>query len=313
MPLKSLLILMALFTACAPAINSQAFEGENLRPYATMAPTVTADPSSAVVQSSASILPTPTPFSYTIRAGDTMGQIAEKFNVGLDALSAANPEVDPNSMRVGETLLIPSNPKNATGESTPTPVPLAIEQVACYLAGNGGLWCFALVHNDSPDPIEDVTAQVNLLDAAGHNVGGQIALLPLDILPAGASLPLTVSFSPGLPPDVDPQVQVLTAIRILKNDPRYLDASVQNTQVQVDWSGLSAQASGLVHLAADSKPASRIWIAAVVYDGAGNVTGVRRWETSTAVKPDGDLPFSFDIASLAGDIERVDFVVEARP
>jgi LysM repeat protein len=310
---KAWLAVLLLCAACGPVPQTAVPAAGNLKPYATMAPSATPDAAAALIRSSESVVPTPTPFAYKVKAGDTMGQIAERFNVDLDALLAANPEVDPNSMRVGDTLQIPSNPKNTTGEPTPTPAPFAIEQVACHATANGGLWCFALAHNDTTDAIEDVTARVTLLDSKGTSVTSPPALLPLDILPPGASLPLSVFFSPGLPSGARPQVQVLTAIRLLPNDARYLDAAVQNTQVQVDWSGLSGQGSGQVHLSDLSKPAHRIWIAAVVYDDAGNVTGVRRWETSTVLQPGSDMPFSLGVASLAGEIARVDFVVEARP
>lgn len=309
---KALLVVLLLCAACGPMAGTELPAAANLQPYETITPSPTADPTTALIRSSESVVPTPTPFAYTVKAGDTMGQIAEKFNVDLDTLLAANPGVDPNSMRVGEVLQIPSTPKNAAGEATPTPAPFAVEQIACHSTADRGLWCFALAHNDSPDLIEDVTAQVTLLDSKGKSVRSQMALLPLDILPSGGSLPLSVFFAPGLPSGTRPQVQVLTAIRLLPNDPRYLDATVQNTQVQVDWSGLSAQVSGLVHLSADSKPANRIWVAAVIYDGAGNVTGLRRWETTAGLQPGSDLPFSFGVASLAGEISRVDFAVEAR-
>ena len=242
-----------------------------------------------------------------------MGQIAEKFSVSLDTLLAANPGIDPNSMSVGKTLLIPSSPQNPTGASSPTPAPFSIEQVACHPGTDGALWCFALAHNELPDPIEDVTAQVTILDSKGETVASQVALLPLDILPAGASMPLSVFFQPGLPGDIHPQVQVLTAIRLLPHDPRYLDAAVQDTQVQVDWSGLSAQVSGNIHLSSSSKPANRIWLVASVFDDAGNVIGVRRWETTESLQPGGDIPFSFQVAAVSGEIARVVFAVEARP
>ena len=310
---KAPLFCLLLCAACAAPTGIQPPAPANLQPYKTVTPSATADQASALIESSEVVPPTPTPFAYAIRAGDTMGQIADKFNVDLDRLLAANPGVDPNSMRVGETLQIPSTPRNTAGEPTPTPAPFAVEQVACHTTADRGLWCFALAHNDSSDLIENVTAQLTLLDAEGKSMGSQTALLPLDILPPGQSLPLSVFFPPGITSGGRPQVQILTAIRLLPDDPRYLDATVQNTQVQVDWSGLSAQASGYVHLSADSKQANQLWVAAVIYNAAGNVTGVRRWESTASLQPGADLPFSFGVASLAGEIARVDFAVEARP
>ncbi len=309
---RAVVIGLLLSAACAPLAGTEIFSGGNPQPYNTMTPSPMVTPT-GLASPAKNVVPSPTPFTYTVKSGDTLGAIADKFNVSLDALLAANPTVNPNGMRIGETLKIPSNQKNPTGEGTPTPAPFSIEQAACRATSDGGLWCFALAHNDSPDAMENVTAQITLLDAEGQQAGSQTALMPLDILPPGQSLPLSTFFSPGLPANVQPQVQVLTAMQLLSSDPRYLHAWVQNTQVLVDASGLSARASGFVILAADAKPASQVWVAAVAYDGAGNVTGVRRWESSAGIQPGGNLPFAFDIASIAGTIERVDFAVEARP
>jgi LysM repeat protein len=45
--------------------------------------------------------------TYKVKRGDTMWAIAEKFGVTLKALRAANPDVEPSSMRVGTVLVIP--------------------------------------------------------------------------------------------------------------------------------------------------------------------------------------------------------------
>ncbi len=310
---KAVLIGFLLAVGCAPGVATEMSGPSNLQVYSTSTPNATAAPPTPLSHPAQNVLPSPTPFTYAIKSGDTLGAIADKFNVSLDALLAANPTINPNGMRIGETLKIPSNQKNPTGESSPTPASFSIEQAACHPTYDRGLWCFALAHNGSPDVMENVSAQMTLLDAEGQKIGSQTALLPLDILQPGEALPLSVFFAPPVAPDVQVQVQPVSAIELLPGDPRYLDARVQNTQVLVDAPGLSAQASGLVLLAADSKPAKQVWIAAVAYDGTGNVIGVRRWETSSAIQPGGSLPFSFGIASVAGEIERVDFAVEARP
>jgi len=280
-------------------------------PYQTITPSVTAGPT-GLVQFAQTPLPSPTPFNYTIRAGDTLGGIADHFSVSLDALMAANPDVSPNAMSIGQTIKIPSTPRNISGQGTPTPAPFVVQQIACHSTGDRQLWCFALAYNDSSEPVEDVTAQVTLLDAEGQAKGTQMAMLPLNILPAHQALPLSAFFS-AVPAGLHAQVQVLTAVRLTANDPRYLRAQVQNTQVRVDWSGLTAQASGQITLPADSRPAASIWVAATAYDRDGRVVGVRRWESKAGLQPGGTLPFSMLVSTVGGEIERVDFAVEATP
>ena len=174
----------------------------------------------------------------------------------MDDLQAANPEVSPNAMSVGQAINIPSNPQNPSGEPTPTPVPFTVQQIECYPTADKGMWCFALVHNDFSDFMENVSAQVTLVDANKTMIASQTALLPLNILPANTSLPLTVFFPPEIPLDAKPQVQVLTAIRLLPNDDRYLPATINNTLVRVNADGRSAQVSGVVLLQGDIKKVS---------------------------------------------------------
>ncbi|MFI5262431.1 MAG: LysM peptidoglycan-binding domain-containing protein [Candidatus Limnocylindrales bacterium] len=59
-----------------------------------------------------SIAPTiavgPTPFVYTVKAGDLLGTIARHFGVTLAQLEAANPQIkDPNKIAVGDKITIP--------------------------------------------------------------------------------------------------------------------------------------------------------------------------------------------------------------
>jgi SLAP domain-containing protein len=143
-------------------------------------------------------LPSPTPFTYTVLSGDTISSIALKFGVSMDDLQAANPEISPNAMSVGQVINIPSNPENPSGEPTPTPAAFTIQQIECYPTADKGMWCFVLVRNDFSDFMENITAQVTLVDAESAVLASQTALLPLNILPPNTSLPLSVFFPPEI-------------------------------------------------------------------------------------------------------------------
>ena len=304
---------LLLGTACAPLPTKVTPTAITLVPYLTMTPSLTpSQPQGLMVVQPAS-LPSPTPFPYTVKSGDTLGQIADQYHVSLDRLLAANPGVEPNALSIGKVLRIPGGAAAIAGDATATPVALAVQQIACHRIVDGGAWCFVLVRNDAQDLIENVSAQVSLIDPGGDVVATRTALLPLDILPPKQSLPLSVFFPPPVLDDVKPQVQILTAMLLLPDDPRYLPAQIQNTSVQVAVSGLSAQVSGQAALTAGAPTANVLKVAAVVYDAAGDVVGLRRWESSSPLQPGTSVPVSFVVASVAGRISRVEFAVEARP
>jgi len=303
--------LFLFVTACAPQSTESAPLDVDLIPFVTSTQSPSQTPEGLVVAET--LLPSPTPFTYTIKAGDTISSIALKFGVSMDNLQAANPEVSPNTMSVGQVIKIPSDPSNPSGEPTPTPAAFTVQQVQCYPTPDKGMWCFVLVHNDYSDFMENVSAQVTLVDANNGTLGSQTALLPLNILPPNTSLPLAVFFPPEIPQTVKPRVQILTAIRLLPNDERYLPATITNTLVQVNAEGHSARVSGVVLLQNSAKAALQIWVTGTAYDDAGHVVGVRRWESTSGLPIDGSLPFEFMVSSIGGKITKVDFAVEARP
>jgi len=288
----------------APAFSSP-------RPYQTAAPVPT-HPLILIPPLTEIVLPTPTPVTYTVVAGDTLISIAARFDVSLDDLMAANPGVSPNVLPVGTILNIPLG-GNTSGEPTPTPVPLTILQVRCWPTAEGGGWCFALVQNDYAETIENLSVQFTLLDGSGQEIGSQVAFGLLNILPAGRTMPLAAFFPAPLPADAAPRAQILTAIRLPADDARYLLIALQNTLVAVDWAGRTAQVSGqAMPLMLDGR-VNTLWILGVAYDAQGNVIGLRRWEAATPVAGGVSLPFEFTVSSLGPPIDRVDLLVEARP
>jgi LysM repeat protein len=306
--LCSFLFLLA---ACTSPLTPSAISAVNLTPFFTSTLSLSHTPGGVVAAETP--LPSPTPFTYTVQQGDTISSIAREFGVTIDNLQAANPEISPNAMSVGQVLNIPSNPQNPSGEPTPTPAPFTIQQIECYPTADKGMWCFVLIHNDFSDFMENVSAQVTLVDANNTTLASQTALLPLNILPPNTSLPLAVFFPPEIPLDAKPQVQVLTAIRLLPNDERYLPAMINNTLVQVNADGRSARVNGVALLPSDVENASQVWVAGTAYDEAGHVVGVRRWEWDDGLAAGGSLPFEFMISSLGRRIARVELAVEARP
>jgi LysM repeat protein len=102
-------------------------------PSLTDALTFTATPPAAVAANNTSAAPVveptavvlPTPTLYVVKSGDTLGTIAQQFDVSVDDIMAANGLTDPNLLNVGTSLLIP-----VAGSVPPTAVPGTAAPVA---------------------------------------------------------------------------------------------------------------------------------------------------------------------------------------
>jgi LysM repeat protein len=300
-----LFLLIFLIAACAPSPSQNIFSS-SVDPYLSATPTLTSTPNVLVLIETT--IPTSTPFVYIVKSGDTFSELAEQFRISQDALRAANPDVSPNSMPVGATLLIPDASSTAPSGVTPTPVPVPVTQTVCRPTADGGLWCFALIQNNASDFLENISAQLTLFNENNEAVASQTAFIPLDILPPNTSLPVYIFF-PNMPADVTMQVQVLSAIP--SSGSRYLPVDVNNVVSQIDWDGRTAKVSGEIFLPVESKAAIQVWVAAVAYDKGGQVVGVKRWEGG-GIQPGERIAFSFLVSSLGSAIDRVEYVVQAQ-
>jgi LysM repeat protein len=285
---------------------------------ATAVPYQTATPAQTPTQTPTEIpgitevvLPTPTVVTYTVVLGDTLSSIAQRSGVSLEALLAANPGISPTALSVGTKLFIPAG-NQVPGEPTPTPAALPIQQAHCWPEITGGMWCFALVKNNYAETLENLSAQFSLMDASGQELASQVVYGLLDILPPGVSIPLAAHFAPPVQGYANVRVQVLTAIRLLPGDARYLPARLENTLVSMESSGRTAELSGRV-LLTGTGTANTLWVLATAYDAAGEVVGLRRWESASAFSADAPVLFNFQIYSVGPAIARVEFLVEARP
>ena len=301
------MFLLSFLTACAGNAETAATLAPAV-PYQTVPPSETP---TVIPPLTGIILPTPTTFTYTVVQGDTLNGIARRYGVTPEALLAANPGIQLAVLSVGTTLIIPTG-NEIPGEPTPTPAPLPVQQARCWSEKDGGLWCFALVQNEYAETLENLSAQFTLLDANGQELASQAAFALLNTLPPGQSMPLAVHFPPQVQTDVTVRVQVLTAIRLLPGDTRYLPVLPENTLVRVEASGQMAQVTGRVILTG-AGTANTLWVLATSYDAAGSVVGVRRWESPSALTADAPISFDFLVYSVGPGIDRVEFLAEARP
>jgi hypothetical protein len=60
-------------------------------------------------------------------------------------------------------------------------------------------------------------------------------------------------------------------------------------------------------LPGNSPTLSQLWVLAVAYDANGNIVGARKWKSA------GEKEFEFTVFSVAGAIDHVEMLNEARP
>jgi LysM repeat protein len=297
-----------------------------ITPYWT--PTTSPSPKSftPVPTLTATLMPSPTPFTHTIVKGDMLGSIAFQYGLTVEDLIAANPEVDPGFLTIGSTIVVPLEEGDQLIEATPVPLPIQLDEPECYPTSDGGAFCVMLATNSGEIGVENISAKIGFISSDGDGQVEEVALSPLNVLPAGESLPVLAFFS--TPPDsgVDIQGELISALPLLDENTRYLNAEVELEEFFIEPDGNQATVQGQVNVPAGSEPPDYIWLAAVAYEESGEVVGVRKWEASAddscpdldkGAQADGSgsklkcLSFELAVFSLGPDIERVEVHVEA--
>jgi len=320
-------VLVGLLSACLPASpalvssNTPTLAGQ-LTPYLTRTATLPVTPAKPGKTPSPTRLPSPspTPRTYTIKKGDTVGGIALAYGVSVETILAANPQLNPNLLVVGSTLVIPASlavsAQSPAGDlPTATPLPVQLDGVHCAVGQDGGAWCFVLAHNPQKSGVESVSATIRIADENGKGMQSQAAYALLDLLPGKGTLPLAVYFPPPVPKTIQANAELLTALPVDAGSDRYLPANLDKVKTDLLADSLSANISGVVTLDKGSPSAHQAWVLLIAYDVSGQVIGLRRWEMGAdqVLKAGKQAPFAETVYSTGGKIAKVTVLVEARP
>lgn len=131
---------MASTAASAPAITSRPTatptEAKDATPASTQSPLPTA--TVGVTPTSTPTVPAaPTPVVYTVRAGDVLLTIAQRFGVTVAALAEANGLRDVDSLRIGQELVIPGVSGTPSASPTTGPTTATVPSTRTYVVQRG--------------------------------------------------------------------------------------------------------------------------------------------------------------------------------
>lgn len=262
-------------------------------------------------------VPTSTPMTYTIKDGDTLLVIAEKFGLTLAELQLANPNADASFLSIGDVLIIPE--VNENGEAAEMQSSAAIDDSlivasspVCYPISNGSGWCFAGINNISGSSLENLSGMIYLYDNEGEIIQSLEAFPPNNLIPPGTTIPL-IAYVKEMPVNMAlTQVQILSLVPVAEGDQKYLKTEIVEYSID-DQSNYQQTLSGTIRIKGKDQTAHTTWVTGVAYDTLGNIVGVKRWESEDEHISGDTVPFQFVLSSLSGPISSIELILEVRP
>ena len=104
---------------------------------------------------------------YTVKKGDSLGSIASRFGVSLNALSSRNGITSPNLIRIGKKIVIPVKGSN---HAPPSLLPSSLLKTLGGIRPKSGKWKKIIIHH-SATPVDDAMNMHRVHKARGMKNG----------------------------------------------------------------------------------------------------------------------------------------------
>jgi murein DD-endopeptidase MepM/ murein hydrolase activator NlpD len=250
---------------------------------------------------------------YKVVSGDTFISIASHFGITVDALRAANPEVQEHFLSIGQALVIPAQSGTpAAAPPSPTPVGVQTGPVQCFLQATGGEWCIVLVANPGPDPVEGVLVRFSLYTAVTQDPSfSREAALSVNRLLPGERAPAAMYIAPSEREGEITRAEVISAIRSGETDPTVPVTVISQTTHPLDG-GLNVEFDIRISTSA-SVPAKRMEAVVTLLDSAGKPVGFRLMRAEGEWQPGSSAHFTLRVYALGGTPEKHELMVRAFP
>ena len=307
----SLAVTLLLLAACTnvitpsqPTVDAPLAGTSFTTPVSTIQPATMVPLSTPVTTATPTI--TPTPIVHVVQSGDTLLGIALDYGVDVDALQTLNGIANPQSLQVGQELIIPTGEENIAdvpGLLLPTPTPLSfgVRGVAFYETPVGSLWCLGEIVNTTEFTLTNVQVRVMLFDAAGERLTEADAFAAADIIPPGERAPFGILFTNPPPDWTSPQVAIVRGEAAGALADSYVPIAVIEAEGQP--AGSQIQMRGVVQNTSAEQTASGVSVIVTTYDAEGLVTGFRQGtaEVEGTLAPGATAPFSL-LFTFHGDV-----------
>lgn len=275
-------------------------------PYQSKTSTPAAPTATISIPTEQPLLPTSTPFKHSIRDGDTLHGIALQYNISLNRLVSANPDVNTSILVIGTELVIPFSEDDDLIVPIPTPFPIPITDPLCYPSRTGGTWCIIIAVNNQDIVLKNITVAINIYDRSQTLVNSFAAIPPLNYIFPDQSIPLAVFINTKLPESFQASSVLLTSLP--SGDTNQLTEITQQF-FQYREDNKIADVSGSVKTIDPNPKGKQIWIAAVAFS-EGLPVGIRKWISSGDLVTNQEISFEFVLYSLGPPIDKIQLYSE---
>jgi LysM repeat protein len=255
--------------------------------------------------------PTPTPIIYIVQAGDTLLGIALKFGVTVAVIQQTNGIINPQSLQIGQELIIPFESGSGEGGhallATPTPLPVTVQGVSLYETAVGSLWGLGEVVNGGRESLENVQVRIALVSDTGQELAFGMPFTVLDVVPPGGKSPFGLLFTAPPGRFASFHAVIVRAEPSIEPGGRYARLKVAESHGGTD--GSQFRVLGIVRND-DRQNVRDIKVVVTAYDATGKVTGYRQQsfdelaagkelEFSVSFAPSGGTPAGYAVAAEA--------------
>lgn len=309
-PLFGLIVVLAMTSGCATVKQSEQTIVVQLTPWYTA--TANSPETAIVTEQPAATLtpaPTPTPTIHIVAIKETISSIALRYGLDMNSLLAANPEIDPYALIVGDQVIIPlGNNQTQIGVATES-LALELSPTQCSRTPEGGLWCFTIITNPLNEAAANLAVTFKVMNNAAEESASQTVPAVLNKLDPGDKIPAAAYFIGPFPYDINVTASLASAFPASQSGKTFY--SVDTGSPVVELVGRLAKVSGEAVTLTDTGKTVDVWIVALAYDAQGNLCGVRRTESRVTLEQGKGVNFNLYVYSTGSAINSVVIKAEA--